>query len=100
MKKLTAIMKAQSFTDKLFGLREKQVKTAIAAAKNDIEEQATGAEIEYERLSKMLGDKSERDYKRILNDMIACKDTINKSVETTRILAEIETDLDSEVTVE
>lgn len=100
MKKLTAIMKAQNFTDKLFGLRKKQVKTAISAANNDIEEQSTDAAIKYESLMKQLGDKSERNYKDILNEMLRCKDIIKRAAETKRAMDEIEADLNSEVEIE
>ena len=35
MKKLQAILKGRIFADIMFELREKQVKTALTAAKND-----------------------------------------------------------------
>lgn len=100
MKKLTAIMREMNFAEKLFGLREKQVKTALAAARNNIEEQATQAEIEYENLCKKLGDSGECNYKAIINDMIRSKSTIRQAAVTAEILDAIEADLESDVQVE
>jgi len=100
MKKLTAILRDRNFTDKLFGLREKQIKTALTAARNDIEEQRTKAEIDLEGLYKKLGDKEVTNYKDIFNKMITCKDTISNSKKTLTILDEIEKELDTEVEIE
>ena len=96
MKKLQAILKGRSFADMMFGLREKQVKTALTAAKNDIEEQEAEATIKYEELCKNLGDK-EVDYKSTFNEMLKCKENIRKSQETRIALKEIEDDLNSDV---
>lgn len=96
MKKITAILKESQFVDKLFGLREKQINTALTAAKNNIEEQSTQASIEYENLCKMLADK-DVNYKHVLNRMIECKDIIYRSESTLEIIYEIEADLNSEV---
>ena len=96
MKKLQAILKGRSFADMMFGLREKQVKTALTAAKNDIEEQEAEATIKYEELCKKLGDK-EFDYKSTFNEMLKCKENIRKSQETRIELKEIEDDLNSDV---
>lgn len=100
MKKLTAILKERNFIDKLFNLREKQVKTALTAARNDIEEQETEASITYEKLCKQLGDKEVGSYKEIFNKMIECKDTIRRSQNTLKVIDEIEADLDKEVELE
>ncbi len=100
MKKVTAILQGCKLADKLFGLRERQIKTAITAARNDIEEQGTTAQIEYENLCKKLGEKDVSDYRSILNGMIKARNTAIKSAETLQVLADIEADLGSEVEVE
>lgn len=96
MKKLQAILKGRIFADMMFELREKQVKTALTVAKNDIEEQEAEATIKYEELCKKLGDK-EVDYKSTFNEMLKCKENIRKSQETRIELKEIEDDLNSDV---
>ena len=97
MKKLQAILKGCNFVDQMFSLREKQIKTAYAAAQNDIEEQETEAKIEYEKLCKRFGDREVKDYKKIFNDLIRCKDVMKQAKETRALLDEIEKDLNSEV---
>jgi len=99
-KKLTAILENCKLVDRLFNLREKQIKTALAAAKNDVEEQATEAEIAYENLCKQLGKKDVDSYKNIINKMIECRETIRQAAETKAVLKEIEDDLNSEVDIE
>ncbi len=98
MKKLESILRGCDFTDKLLGLREKQIKTSLAAARNDIEEQGAQAEIEYERLCRKLGDKEVSNYKDILNQMTTAKWTMRNAKLTLEIIGEIEADLDSTVT--
>ncbi len=98
MKKLEAILRKCDFTDKLLGLREKQVRTSLTAARNDIEEQAAKAEIDYERLCKRLGDKEVSNYKSILNEMIKAKEITLNAKATLEVIKGIEADLDSAVT--
>lgn len=100
MKKLQAILTECKMIDKLFGLREKQIRTALAAARNDIEQQETEAGIEYERYCQELGAEGTPSYRGVLNQMICCKNTIRRAQETRCMLDEIERDLDSDVDVE
>lgn len=97
MKKLQAILKGRSFADMMFELREKQVKTALDAARNDIKEQEIEAKIKYEELCKKFGDREVCDYKEIFNKLIECKDTIRRAKDTMILLDEIEDDLNSDV---
>lgn len=96
MKKLKAILEGNSFVDKLFSLREKEIKRALESASDDAEKQMTEAEISYEELCKNLGEK-EVNYEQIINDMLLAKDTIRRAKETIEAVKEIKADLESEV---
>lgn len=96
MKKLKAILGGNSFVDKLFSLREKEIKRALESAQDDAEKQMTEAEIRYEELCKQLGDK-EVNYTYIINEMLEQKDLIRRAKETISAVEAIKADLDSEV---
>ena len=100
MTKLAAILSGCDLIDKLFKLRENQIKTAISAALNDIEQQAVQAEIEYEAACEKLGNKETTSYKPILEEMAKCKKTILDAERTIAIYRGIEADLKSEVEIE
>ncbi len=97
MKKLTAILKQCELLDKMFDLRKKHIKTALTAARNDVEEQAARAELNYEQACRKLGDKEVSDYKRIINDMLYARAIMHDAARTLEVLEEIEADLESEV---
>lgn len=99
MKKLTAILKGRKLVDKLFGLREKEIRRKLDAAKDECEEKKVKAQIDYETAMKRLGDESV-DYKRTLNDMIQAKQRIIEAEDTLKVIKEIEKDLDSEAEIE
>lgn len=98
MKKITAILQNCQVIDKMFNLREKQVKTAFEASKNDLEEQLTNAEIEYENACKALGENNVN-YKGVINAMLRAKAKLNNIKLTIEALAEIEADLNKDVEV-
>ena len=99
MKKLTAILKGCKLIDKLFSLREKEIRRKLDAAKDECEEKKVKAQIEYETAMKRLGEESV-DYKRIINEMIAAKQSIIEAEDTLKAIKEIEKDLDSEAELE
>lgn len=96
MKKLEAILKGRNFVDKLFGLREREIKRNLEAAKDSVESQKTKAEIDYESLCKALGEE-DIDYKYVINAMIVCKGTIISAEETLKAITSIEEDLNSKI---
>lgn len=57
MKKLKAILSGANFIDRLFDLRERDVKRSLESASDDAERQMTEAEIRYEGLCKKIGRK-------------------------------------------
>lgn len=96
MKKLTAILKGRNFVDKLFSIREREVKRNIEAAKDSVESEKAKAELEYEKLCYSLaGDNV--DYNEVINCMIQCKETISNADATLTAIAAIEEDLKSDV---
>ena len=99
MKKLTAILKGRKLIDKLFSLREKEIRRKLDAAKDECEEKKVKAQIDYETAMKKLGDESV-DYKRVINEMITAKQSILEAEETLKAIKEIEKDLDSEAELE
>lgn len=96
MKKLKAILEGCSFMDKLFDLREKEIKRALESANDDAEKQMTEAEIKYEELCKRLGEK-QVDYNLVINEMLEQKDIIRRAKETVEVVKEIKADLESDV---
>ena len=99
MKKLTAILKGCKLIDRLFSLREKEIRRKLDAAKDECEEKKVKAQIDYETAMKRLGEESV-DYRRVLNDMIQAKQHITEAEDTLKVIEEIEKDLDSEAELE
>ena len=99
MKRIEAIIKGRKFTDKLFGLKKKQIRRALEAAEDNAEKQKEDASIAYEKLfSDMAEDKA--DYQRIIVQMLEHKQTIISAEVTIKAIAEIRADLEADVTVE
>lgn len=98
MKKLEAILKGRAFLDKLFGLREKEIRRKLEAAKDECEESKVNWQISYEEAMQKLGEK-EVDYGKIINDMITAKEGIMSAEATLKAIKEIEKDLNEEVNV-
>lgn len=99
MKRIEAIIKGRQFTDKLFGLRKKQIRRALEAAEDNADKQKEDATIAYEELfSRMAEEKP--DYQRIIAQMLEHKQTIISAEVTIKAIAEIRADLEADVTVE
>lgn len=99
MKRIEAIIKGRKFTDKLFGLKKKQIRRALEAAEDNAEKQKEDASIAYEKLfSDMAEDNA--DYQRIIAQMLEHKQTIISAEVTIKAIAEIRADLEADVTVE
>lgn len=96
MKKLKAILSGANFIDRLFDLRERDVKRSLESASDDAERQMTEAEIRYEELCKKLGEK-EVNYTTTINQMLEQKDIIRRAKETIEAVKAIKDDLESEV---
>lgn len=96
MKKIKAIIKGRKFTDKLFGLKERQIRRALESARDNAEKQKEDAAIAYEQLFADLAD-DDADYSRIINEMLSKKQTIIAADATIKAVDEIAADLDSEV---
>ena len=96
MKKLKAILKGCKFLDKLFDLREKEIRRKLKAAKDECEEVKINCQLDYENAMQELGNEKV-DYTEILNRMIAAKQGINDAEATLKVVKEIEKDLDSDV---
>lgn len=96
MKKLKAILSGANFIDRLFDLRERDVKRSLESASDDAERQMTEAEIRYEELCKKLGEK-EVNYTTTINQMLEQKDIIRRAKETIEAVKAIKDDLELEV---
>lgn len=96
MKKLNAILKGRKFIDKLFSLREREIKREIETARDEFESKKAKAEMEYERLLHSLGDEN-INYKTVFNQMLTQKEIISDANNSLGAIKEIEEDLNSEV---
>lgn len=96
MKKLDAILRGRKFDEKLLGLREKEIRRKIEAAKDECKESEINWQISYEKSMEKLGEK-DVDYGKILNDMITAKEGIMSAQATLKAIDEIEKDLDENV---
>ena len=99
MKKLEAILRGYKLVDKLFGLREKEIRRKIEAAKDECEEKKVKAQMDYETAMNLLGEK-DVNYRNVLNSMIQAKQSIIEAQDTLDVIKEIEADLDSESDME
>ena len=99
IKRIEAIIKGRKFTETLFGLKKKQIRRAIEAARDNAEKQKEEAAIAYENeFSSMAED--DADYESIIRSMLAHKQTILAADKTIDALEEIKADLEAEVVVE
>lgn len=98
MKKLEAILRGRKFIDRLFDLREKEIRRKIEAAKDECKETEINWQISYEEAMQKLGEK-DVDYGRVLNDMVTAKEGIINAQATLKAITEIEKDLDENVEV-
>lgn len=99
MNKLEAILRGCKLVDRLFGLREKEIRRKIEAAKDECEEKKVKAQMDYETAMNLLGEK-DVNYRNVLNSMIQAKQTIIEAQDTLDVIKEIEADLDSEADME
>ena len=99
MNKLEAILRGCKFVEKLFGLREKEIRRKIEAAKDECKESEINWQISYEKAMEKLGEK-DVDYGKVLNDMITAKEGIMSAQATLKVIEEIEKDLDENVEFE
>ncbi len=96
MKKIEAIFKGRKFTDKLFGIKKRQINRALESAKDNAEKQKEDAAIAYEKkFSDMAED--DADYRTIISQMLEHKQTILSAEATVKAIEEIKADLESEV---
>lgn len=98
MKRIDVIIKGRKFTEKLFGLKKKQIRRALEAAADSAEKAKEDAVIAYEALFNTMAEDN-ADYQRIINTMVAHKQTIISANATLKAIAEIRADLDAEVEV-
>lgn len=99
MKRIEAIIKGRKFTDKLFGLKKKQIRRALEAAEDNAEKQKEDASIAYEDLfSRMAAE--DANYQSIIAEMLEHKQIILSAEATIKAIAEIRADLEAEVTVD
>lgn len=96
MKRIEAIIKGRKFTDKLFGLKKRQINRAIESAKDNAEKQKEDASIAYEELFSNLSD-DDANYQRIIGEMLEHKQTIMSADETIKAIEAIKADLEAEV---
>lgn len=96
MKRIEAIIKGRKFTDKLFGLKKRQINRAIESAKDNAEKQKEDASIAYEELFSNLSD-DDANYQRIIGEMLEYKQTIMSADETIKAIEAIKADLEAEV---
>ena len=99
MNKLQAILKGHSFIDELFGLREKEIRRKLEAAKDECKEAEINWQISYKEAMQKLGEKNV-DYGKVLNDMITAKEGIANANATLKAILEIEEDLNKTVEFE
>lgn len=92
-------MKGCKLVDRLFGLREKEIRRKIEAAKDECEEKKVKAQMDYETAMNLLGEK-DVNYRNVLNSMIQAKQSIIEAQDTLDVIKEIEADLDSEADME
>lgn len=83
MLKIDAIMKGRKFTEKLFGLKKKNINRALEAARDNFEEQKENATIEYENLLVQLAE-----------DKVDYKDTINRMINQQQIISDAENSIE------
>lgn len=96
MKKIDVITKGRKFTDKLLGLKKRQIKRVLEAAQDSAEKQKEDASVAYEELVVKLAD-DDADYQSIVAKMLEHKQTCLQADNTIAAIQEIANDLNSEV---
>lgn len=96
MKKIDAIMKGRKFTEKLFGLKKRNINRALDGAKDNFEEQKENALIDYENLLVKLSE-DDVNYKDIINRMIDKQQIIQDATNSIELIDKIKADLEAEV---
>lgn len=96
MLKIDAIMKGRKFTEKLFGLKKKNINRALEAARDNFEEQKENAIIEYENLLVKLAE-DKVDYKYTINRMIAQQQIISDAENSMEFIDKVKKDLYTDV---
>lgn len=99
MKRIEAIINGCKFTEKLFGLKKKQVYRALEAAADNAEKQKEDAAIAYENMFARLGEEGAC-YEGVINEMLAQLQAILSADATIEAIAKIRADLDAEVEVD
>ncbi len=96
MKKIEAIIKGRKFTEKLFGIKKRQIKRVLEAARDNAEKQKEDASIAYEKSFSAMAE-DDADYQGIISQMLEHKQTIISAEATIRAIEDINADLESEV---
>lgn len=96
MKKIQAILKGRKFTEKLFGLKEKQIRRALEAMRDNAERQKEDTLIAYEAAVASLGD-DDVNYETLLRGIVRYQQTVIDADNTIEVLDGIKADLESEV---
>lgn len=98
IKRIDAVISGLKFTDKLFGLKKKQIRRALEAAGDNAEKQKEDATVAYENLFAAMADEN-ADYQSIISQMIRYKQTIISADATIAAIAAIKADLETEIEV-
>lgn len=96
MKKIEAIIKGRKLTDKLFGIKQRKIRRALEAAKDNAEKQKEDASIAYEEAFGRMADDN-ANYQQIIAGMLEKKQIILSADATIKAIGEIQADLESEV---
>lgn len=96
MLKIDAIMKGRKFTEKLFGLKKKNINRALEAARDNFDEQKENATVEYENLLVKLAE-DKVDYKDTINRMIAQQQIISDAENSMEFIDKVKKDLYTDV---
>ena len=96
MKKIDAIMKGRKFTEKLFGLKKRNINRALDGAKDNFEEQKENALIDYENLLVKLSE-DDVNYKDVINKMIDKQQIIQDATNSIELIDKVKADFYSEV---
>lgn len=96
MKKIEAIIKGRKFTERLFGIKKRQINRALESARDNAEKQKEDASIAYEKLFSAMAE-DDANYQSIISQMLEHKQTILAAEETVKAIEAIKADLESEV---
>ena len=96
MKKIDAIIKGKKFTEKLLGLKKRNIQRELDKAHDNFEEQKEKAQIDYENLLVKLADDNV-DYKSVINQMIDKQQILINADESIKVISKIKEDLEAEI---